>query len=263
MAGNKKKVYQYAIDGELVREWDSTISAAKSIGISPESIGGCINEQRYIAGGYIWLRINDAAKALSISQSKCNIQGYNPNEKWIEIEGYEGIYEVSSDGRVRSLNRFAKSNQGATQFVRGKELAILTMPNGYQVVNLYKNNKNTAQYVHRLVAKAFLSNPKNLPQVNHKDENKSNNQASNLEWCDNRYNINYSTARQRISKAHKELLKGRSVIQLTRDAVVVNYFPNAATAMRQTGIDASAITKVCLNRPKFKTAGGYIWRYAD
>lgn len=263
MAGIKKKVYQYAFDGELIQEWESTISAATSIGLTPESISDCINKQRHIAGGYIWLRTNEPTKAKSISQNKCSIQQPMPNEEWRDIAGYEGMYEVSSHGRVRSLDRFAKSNRNATQFVKGRELTLVTMPNGYKATNLNQNGKGVPKYVHRLVAQAFIPNPSNLPQVNHKDENKSNNCVDNLEWCDNKYNINYGTARERISRSHIALLKGRAVIQLTKDGKMVNTYSNSAIAMRQTGIDASAINKVCLNRPKFKTAGGFIWRYAD
>lgn len=263
MAGIKKKVYQYALDGELIQEWESTKSAATSIGLTPESISGCINKKHYIAGGYIWLRTNDSIKAKNISQCKCLIHQHNPNEEWRAIVGYEGLYEVSSEGNVRSLDRFAQSNQGSMQFVRGRCLSPTTMPNGYRAIILYRGHKGKSQYVHRLVAKTFIPNPDNLPQVNHKDEDKTNNSIGNLEWCDNKYNINYGTARERISRSHIALLKGRTVNQLTKDGKVVNTYPNSAIAMLKTGIDASAINKVCLNRPKFKTAGGYIWRYAD
>ncbi|MCC8036538.1 MAG: HNH endonuclease [Bacteroidales bacterium] len=117
------------------------------------------------------------------------------------------------------------------------------------------------KYIHRLVAQAFLPNPSHLPQINHKDENKTNNAVENLEWCDCRYNVNYGSAKARISQSHKELKKNsRPVVQI-KDGETIATFGNCAIAGRETGIDASAITKVCLGRKRFKTAGGYVWRF--
>lgn len=121
-----------------------------------------------------------------------------PREKWKDIKKYEGKYQVSNLGNVRSLNyhrenkikRLKKSNDKA----------------GYLVVGLCKNGKIRTYKVHRLVAEAFIFNPDNLPQINHKDENKNNNSVFNLEWCTSKYNNNYGN---RTDKA-KEKLKGRT-----------------------------------------------------
>ena len=114
-------------------------------------------------------------------------------EIWRPIEGYEGLYEVSSYGRVRSLDRYDNMNH----FRKGKVLSPIKEPTGYLRCNLYLNKNVKTVLIHRLVAQAFIPNPDNLPQVNHRDEVKTNNRVDNLEWCDSKYNNNYGTARIR------------------------------------------------------------------
>lgn len=110
-------------------------------------------------------------------------------EIWKDIKGYEGIYQVSSRGKVRS-------------FHFGKNIKILrfSIRGGYANVILYKNKKRKTFSVHRLVAEAFIDNPNDLPEVNHKDEDKLNNQVENLEWCTPKYNSNYGTRNKRIKE---------------------------------------------------------------
>lgn len=117
------------------------------------------------------------------------------NEVWKEIEGYEGLYQVSTEGQVRSLNY---NHTGKTKILQQD-----TSKRGYKRVRLCKNGKSKPYSVHRLVALAFIPNPNNLPQVNHKDENKTNNVAWNLEWCTPAYNMNYGTRNKRSSEAKK------------------------------------------------------------
>ena len=117
-------------------------------------------------------------------------------EEWRDIKGYEGKYQVSNLGRVKSL-KDSKENY------REKILSNSTDKRGYSNVNLYKNGKRNYFKVHRLVAEAFIPNPNNYPQVNHKDENKTNNCVSNLEWCTHEYNINYGTRNKRVSEKMK------------------------------------------------------------
>ena len=101
-------------------------------------------------------------------------------EEWKKIPGYEGLYEVSNMGNVRNVRR-------------NKLLRLSKTNNRYIRVSLCKNGIKTGLTVHRLVAEAFIPNPDNLPEVNHKDEDKTNNRVENLEWCDHKYNMNYGT----------------------------------------------------------------------
>lgn len=118
-----------------------------------------------------------------------------PKRKWKDIEGYEGLYQVSNTGKVRSLN-YNKTGQK-------KILKLGIEKRGYKHVTLYKNNKRKIFKVHRLVAQAFISNPNNYPCVNHKDENPSNNHVSNLEFCTVAYNNSYGTRLERMSAKNK------------------------------------------------------------
>lgn len=119
---------------------------------------------------------------------------------WKDVEGFNG-YQVSDTGLV-------KSNKYWGQFKRRNKGGLLeqrTYYNGYKYVNLYKKGHMYSLKVHRLVAQAFIPNPNNYPQINHKDENRANNNASNLEWCDAKYNLNYNNLqiRQHIFKREK------------------------------------------------------------
>ena len=112
-------------------------------------------------------------------------------EEWRPIEGYEGLYEVSNIGRVRSVDRFYY------RLHKGKVLSPTKDRYGYLTVTLNCNGKSKTIKIHRLVAQAFLPNPDNLPQVNHKDEDKTNNNVDNLEWCTAKYNVNFGTRQER------------------------------------------------------------------
>ena len=114
-------------------------------------------------------------------------------EIWRPIEGYEGLYEVSNTGLIRSLDRFV----GNRNRIKGKILSIKIEKNGYCSVALSKYGKMKRYLVHRLVAQEFIPNTEGLPQVNHKDEDKTNNRVENLEWCDNYYNLMYGTGNDR------------------------------------------------------------------
>ena len=118
-------------------------------------------------------------------------------EEWRPVVGYEGLYEVSSYGKVRSLDRYVKTCYGSYRLHKGKVLSPGKDTDGYLKVCLSCNGKNKMFFVHRLAAQAFLLNPDNLPEINHKDEDKTNNSVDNLEWCDRSYNNNYGTARIR------------------------------------------------------------------
>ena len=128
-------------------------------------------------------------------------------EEWKDIKGYEGLYQVSNKGNVRTLEHTAVNRRGVTYFVKGRQLKLHTYPNGYKDVMLQHKGSSKRFLVHKLVAEAFIPNPNNLPEINHKDETKDNNCADNLEWCTRKYNCNYGSCieKQRQSKIGKKL----------------------------------------------------------
>ena len=128
------------------------------------------------------------------------------------IKGYEGYYEVDPFGRVYSVDRIVPVEDNGRSYnkpLKGKQMKQSLHTKGYKTVSLTKDGKTKTCYVHRAVAEAFIDNPDNLPFINHKDEDKTNNFADNLEWCTNEYNLNYGTARKRQSRA----LKGKKHTQ--------------------------------------------------
>lgn len=116
-------------------------------------------------------------------------------EIWKDIEGYEGKYQVSNFGQVKSM------------IGQEKVLHPKKHRNGHLQIGLHKDKKRKTMYIHRLVAQAFIPNPDNLPCVNHKDENPNNNNVDNLEWCTQKYNCNYGTRVDRIMETKKQQYK--------------------------------------------------------
>ena len=174
-----------------------------------------------------------------------------------DIKGYEGLYQVSSYGRVRSLGRIVTFSNGSKHFYEERLLSLKKDRDGYFDCELYKKGKRIFPRVHRLVAQAFIPNPDNLPIINHKDENPSNNHVENLEWCDFKYNSNYGTAIQR--RAQK---RSMPVLQIdVNTGQVIAEYPSVNEVGRQTVFDFSTISKCC--RGEIKTAYGYKWRYKE
>lgn len=128
-------------------------------------------------------------------------------EEWKDIAGYEGLYQVSNFGNVRSLDRIVHPVN--KYMVRGKNLTIVSNKR-YCFTKLYRNGKGQIKYIHRLVAEHFIPNPDGKPEVNHIDENKVNNRADNLEWCTHTENVNHGTRNQRISQTHRAKRGGRN-----------------------------------------------------
>lgn len=188
-------------------------------------------------------------------------------EEWRDIQGYEGYYQVSNLGRVRSLDRY-KSWMGTKAFVKGRILKGGKNQKGYRQVLLSKDGKSIAYIVHRLVAQAFIHNPNNLPFINHKDEVKDNNNVDNLEWCDNVYNCNYGTAQKRRVEKHL-----KPVLQYTLDGEFVKEYKSITEASQQTGIKCYNISRCCnvsfskspINGKYYqcKSAGGYKWVHKE
>ena len=177
-------------------------------------------------------------------------------EYWKPVVGYENLYEVSNLGRIRSFDRWVKSKNGSIRICRGRILKPYTNKDGYLCVVLSKNNKQKTFRVNRLVAQAFLDNPNNLPQVNHKDENKQNNNVENLEFCDCKYNINFGTAIARRSKT-----VSKPVLQYTLDGQFVREWESAKQAEREGGFRSECICMCC--KGKIKTHKGFIFLYKN
>lgn len=175
-------------------------------------------------------------------------------EEWKDINGYEGLYQVSSFGRVKSLPR------NGTILI--EKIITCSTSTGYCRVVLSKGNKTKNFNIHRLVAEAFIPNPNNLPCVNHKDENKRNNFISNLEWCTHKYNNCYGSRIQRVKKKQLNRIDcSKPVAQYSKDGELLYIYPSMKEASRATGVKVSNISSCCLKKRCYKTAGGYIWNY--
>lgn len=131
-------------------------------------------------------------------------------EVWKPVPGYEGLYEASSHGRIRSIERFVYHRRwGRFQKRKSVILKPAVSSRGYYTVVFGINGTRKAYAVHRIIAETFLPNPNNLPVVNHKDEDKTNNAVSNLEWCTQKYNINYGNGLKRRATAQSISKKGK------------------------------------------------------
>ena len=195
-------------------------------------------------------------------------------EEWRDIKGYEGRYQISSQGRIKSLDIYTIDTIGRRQLHRGKFLKSHYDKDGYEKITLYDGKFYS---IHRLVAETFIPNPNNYPIINHKDENKHNNMVwvnedgsidydkSNLEWCTYKYNANYGTAidRRKANMDYAEAAKKRHkrIIQNTLNDVYIKEWNSIKEASYYLNLDKGSICK-CL-KGKVKTCGGYKWKYAE
>lgn len=180
----------------------------------------------------------------------------NMEEIWKDIKGYEGLYQVSSLGRVRSLDRKILYSNGKRCFHKGKILNLHSNHRGYLYIGLHKNNIIKKYYIHRLVAEMFIFNLYDYPCINHKDENQKNNTVENLEWCSYKYNNNYGNHGKRISSS-----KSKRICQMSEEHKIIRYFNSITQAGNTLDIPHSSISACC--KGKMRMAGGYIWKYAE
>ena len=183
-------------------------------------------------------------------------------EEWRDIKGYEGLYQVSNTGKVKSLGngKSNNSNNNKERILKENE------DKGYLKVNLYKDGKRKSYLMHVLVATAFCENPKGYTEVNHINEDKLDNRAENLEFCSRSYNVNYGT---RNKKAGKKIAEkntnnpklSKPVIGINKVSGLIVEFPSAMEASRQLGINSSSICS-CL-KGRIKSAGEFYWIYRD
>lgn len=182
-------------------------------------------------------------------------------EIWKDIPEYEGLYQVSNCGNVRSLSHKVSCWNGFKMVIKnhsGKMLTPQADKLGYLRVRLSKNGHMKSYLVHRLVAEAFILNIKDELLINHKDENPRNNHVSNLEWCSVIYNNNYGTRNIRMGNTMSNIKK-KPVYCIETNT----YYPSSLDAQIATGIKGSQISSCCNKRRYFNTAGGYHWKYSS
>ena len=170
-------------------------------------------------------------------------------EIWKDIEGYEGLYQISNTGKILSLRS-------------GKLRVTSTNNGGYETIHLYKNAVDSIYTVHRLVALAFIPNPNKFPEINHLNENKLDNRSENLEWCDRRYNQNYSGNIEKWTKAGglgAKIKRSKKVYQFTIEGDFIREWFSAREAQEKLGITRTGIGKCCLGY--YKQCGGYLWSF--
>ena len=171
-------------------------------------------------------------------------------EVWKDIEGYEGLYQVSNKGNVKSL----KNNK-----TKKEKILKHSIVKGYLQVILCKDKTIKGFKIHRLVSQAFIENPNNYPCVNHKDECSTNNSVENLEWCTQKYNINFGTRNERTSeKLINRNDKSKQVYQYTKDGKLIAVWKSTRECQRN-GFNHGSVSSCC--NGKLKTHKGYIWSY--
>lgn len=173
------------------------------------------------------------------------------DEVWKDIVGYEGKYQISSFGKVRSIDRIDSSAKKR----KGRLLKPCKDKDEYLYVGL-SDGGVTIKKIHRLVAEAFIGYCPKGYQVNHKDENKTNNRIENLEYVTAKQNVNHGTGIKR--RAEK---RGYTVCQLSKDGNVIAKYRSLREAAKETGVDFRDIRKCCIGEKYYNTAGGFIWRY--
>jgi hypothetical protein len=188
-------------------------------------------------------------------------------EEWRPVKGYEGLYEVSNMGRVRSVDHEVEIVQSKRNYKihrKGQLLKPQARQHGYLCVQLHgRGGHSTRNFkslsVHRLVAESFVSNPYDYKEVNHKDEDKTNNRADNLEWCTRQYNTNYGSCQIRRVRKGADNPRSKPVNQYTRDGQFVRKF-DSINEVRRFGFSIGNVWK-CL-KGQYSHAYGFVWRFA-
>lgn len=180
------------------------------------------------------------------------------NEVWKDIKGFENYYQISNTGKVKSLERKVPSKiKGTFQIIKEKIRKTTTTTAGYEYVVLSKDNIHKTLLIHRLVAEHFIPNPNNLQCVNHKDENKLNNNVDNLEWCDYKYNNTYKNIHLRRNKNKTT----REVIQYDLDMHELRRWKSIIDAANEYNTESTNIIKCC--KGERNHCCGFKWRYYE
>lgn len=182
-----------------------------------------------------------------------------PIEIWKDIFGYEGIYQVSSLGKVKSLSRKRLVNKKTNSYHLMPEriMVIKVDKNGYNHITLCKNGLLKTYWLHRIVLKTFVCNPQNLPQINHKNGNKSDNRVENLEWCTSKHNYHEAVklGLRNNGKVRKKYKNSRSIAQIDNGKIVKTY-ESRVSALRAFGVKT-------INVGSPKRSYGYHWKYLN
>lgn len=183
-------------------------------------------------------------------------------EIWKDVKDFEGLYQVSNLGRVKSLPRFVRSKNNSKRHICGKILKPSLTSSGYYNFDLRRNQSHKYCLAHRLVAEAFIPNPNNYFIVNHIDGNKFNNCVENLEWCTQSYNVkeSYKNGLQ-VAQKGKDSKCSKSILQYSKEMEIIKRWFSAREIERETGFSHSNILHCC--KGSRKSACGFIWKYAD
>ena len=177
------------------------------------------------------------------------------NEEWRDVVGYEGLYQVSDQGRVKSLERTIIKKDGRKQTVKERILKGTPDKDGYLKIGLCGSTRKQKWFqVHRLVGEAFIQNPDEKPQINHINDIKTDNRACNLEWSTRRENCNHGSRNERVAKA-----QSKPVAQYAQDGELIKVWPSTMEVGRQTGFSQGYISLAA--NGKYKQAYGFIWKY--
>lgn len=190
-------------------------------------------------------------------------------EEWRDIKGYEGMYQVSNLGQVKSLERWTHFKNGKKpRLEKERILKLVTHHKGYFKAQLRKNDKMKAYFVHRLVAEAFIPNPEGKSQVNHKDGIKTNNKTTNLEWVTQSENLKHSyhilgVHKKSVEAMHAPRIKAKSkpVDVYDSDGNLIREYSSQASAAKDLGVSAGNINNVVKRRGSYKSLKGYVFRY--
>ena len=184
------------------------------------------------------------------------------NEEWRDIKGYEGLYQISNLGRIKSFDKVIAQKNNSTAIKKGRILH-LSSDGKYLFIGLTDSNRVRKNYkVHRLVAFAFpeiCGEWFEGAEVNHKNEIKTDNRAENLEWCTPSFNVNYGTRNQRTSEKNTNGFCSKTILQYSLDEQFIKEWPSVSEIQRTLNYSRSFICQVCKN--KYKQAYGFIWKY--